>query len=151
MWPTSQVPSVLVGSLAPLGQDGIMSGIVKHITTGPWRITPDGIDDDAQDDRKHNGGPEKALHHYPRERYAAWQSEILLHVTCLRAAGHSKIESTVRYLSVEVDDAIEIAEKIGIQSVDAVSPIPDMVGGARRIADLASRDGSYWDGPANVT
>ena len=28
--------------------------------------------------------------------------------------GHSKIESTVRYLDIEVDDAIEIAEKIAI-------------------------------------
>jgi site-specific recombinase XerC len=28
--------------------------------------------------------------------------------------GHSKIESTVRYLGIEVDDVIEIAEKIDI-------------------------------------
>jgi len=28
--------------------------------------------------------------------------------------GHSKNESTVRYLGIEVDDAIEIAEKIDI-------------------------------------
>ncbi|MAO55203.1 MAG: integrase [Rhodospirillaceae bacterium] len=28
--------------------------------------------------------------------------------------GHTKIESTVRYLSIEVDDAIEIAEKVDI-------------------------------------
>ena len=28
--------------------------------------------------------------------------------------GHSKIESTVRYLDIEIDDAIEIAEKIDI-------------------------------------
>lgn len=28
--------------------------------------------------------------------------------------GHSKIESTVPYLGIEVDDAIEIAEKIDI-------------------------------------
>ncbi|MGE8944362.1 hypothetical protein ACO2I3_20860 [Leptospira interrogans] len=28
--------------------------------------------------------------------------------------GHSKIESTVWYLGIEVDDAIEIAEKIDI-------------------------------------
>jgi hypothetical protein len=28
--------------------------------------------------------------------------------------GHMKIESTVRYLGIEVDDAIEIAEKIDI-------------------------------------
>ena len=28
--------------------------------------------------------------------------------------GHTKIESTVRYLGIEVDDAIEIAEKLDI-------------------------------------
>jgi site-specific recombinase XerC len=28
--------------------------------------------------------------------------------------GHSEIESTMRYLGIEVDDAIEIAEKIDI-------------------------------------
>jgi integrase len=28
--------------------------------------------------------------------------------------GHTRIESTVRYLSVEVDDALEIAEKIDV-------------------------------------
>jgi integrase len=28
--------------------------------------------------------------------------------------GHSKIESTVRYLGIEIDDAIEIAEKIDV-------------------------------------
>jgi hypothetical protein len=31
-----------------------------------------------------------------------------------QSLGHSKIESTVRYLGIEVDDAIEIAEKIDI-------------------------------------
>jgi site-specific recombinase XerD len=28
--------------------------------------------------------------------------------------GHTKIESTVRYLGVEVDDALDIAEKVDI-------------------------------------
>jgi len=28
--------------------------------------------------------------------------------------GHQRIESTVRYLDVEVDDALEIAEKIDV-------------------------------------
>jgi len=28
--------------------------------------------------------------------------------------GHSKIESTARYLGIEIDDAIEIAEKVDI-------------------------------------
>jgi integrase len=28
--------------------------------------------------------------------------------------GHTKIESTVRYLGIEIDDAIEIAEKVDV-------------------------------------
>lgn len=28
--------------------------------------------------------------------------------------GHTKIESTVRYLCIEIDDAIEMAEKIDV-------------------------------------
>jgi integrase len=35
-----------------------------------------------------------------------WAVQLLL--------GHTKIESTVRYLGIEVDDAIEIAEKVDI-------------------------------------
>ncbi len=43
--------------------------------------------------------------------------------------GHSKIESTVRYLGIEVDDAIGIAEKIDIRSPGAIHLGPDIAGG----------------------
>lgn len=86
MQPAPQVPTVLIGALAPLGMDGVMSGIAKHIAQGPWRITAEGIDGDAQGDRKHHGGPEKALHHYAREHYAAWSSELSGH-PLLQVAG----------------------------------------------------------------
>jgi integrase len=36
--------------------------------------------------------------------------------------GHTKIESTVRYLGVEIDDAIEIAEKIDVLITRAELP-----------------------------
>ena len=36
--------------------------------------------------------------------------------------GHTRIESTVRYLGVEVDDALEIAEKIDVRSVGGELP-----------------------------
>ena len=43
------------------------------------------------------------------------QTESLSAITGIRILlGHSKIESTVRYLGIKVDDAIEIAEKIDI-------------------------------------
>ena len=36
--------------------------------------------------------------------------------------GHTKIESTVRYLGIEIDDAIEIAEKIDVSNTWAELP-----------------------------
>lgn len=47
----------------------------------------------------------KAVLIYRRHRYLR-AVQLLL--------GHSKIESTVRYFGIEIDDAIEIAEKIDI-------------------------------------
>jgi hypothetical protein len=51
---------------------------------------------------------------------------IYRHTKNLRAVqlllGHSKLESTVRYLGIEVDDALEIAEQTEIGSVAARSP-----------------------------
>jgi len=35
--------------------------------------------------------------------------------------GHSKLESTVRYLGIEVDDALEIAEQTEIQALGQVN------------------------------
>lgn len=79
MIPAAQIPEVLIGSLASLGTDGVVSGIAKKPVRGPWRITSLGIEGDAQGDLKHHGGAEKALHHYPRDHYAVWQSEIGRH------------------------------------------------------------------------
>src|SRR5204863_8785883 len=58
--------------------------------------------------------------------------------------GHSKIESTVRYLGIEVDDAIEIAEKIDIE-VTAIHPTADVVGGVLRVADRGWPEVRLWD------
>ena len=37
----------------------------------------------------------------------------------LRAVGHKKMESTVRYLGIEVDDALAIAEQVEVRSIRA--------------------------------
>ena len=39
----------------------------------------------------------------PRQSLEAWIEQLLL--------GHTKLESTVRYLGIEVDDALELAEQ----------------------------------------
>lgn len=69
-------PLVLAGAVAPLGADGRVSGIDKKPCPGPWRIGATGLAGDAQADLTHHGGPEKALHHYPLDHYAAWRAEI---------------------------------------------------------------------------
>jgi hypothetical protein len=56
--------------------------------------------------------------------------------------GHSKIESTIRHLGIEVYDAIEIAEKIDICSVNAIPLTADTLGGALCLAECSDADGS---------
>jgi MOSC domain-containing protein YiiM len=42
---------------------------------GIQRITRLGLHGDHQGDTRHHGGPEKALHHYPRDHYPAWAAD----------------------------------------------------------------------------
>lgn len=54
---------------------GRRSAIGKAPLAPPWRIEAEGLVGDRQADRRHHGGVEKALHHYPREHYDAWRAE----------------------------------------------------------------------------
>lgn len=38
-------------------------------------MTLTGLEGDQQGDTRHHGGPEKAVHHYPREHYGAWRED----------------------------------------------------------------------------
>lgn len=69
--------AVLVGRCAPLGPAGVPSGIAKQPVTHPVAVGPLGLDGDEQGDRRHHGGPEKAVHHYPGDHhYATWRREL---------------------------------------------------------------------------
>lgn len=69
------VRAVLVGKVAPLGGRDVPSGIDKRPVDGAVAITRTGLSGDEQGDRKHHGGPEKAIHHYPFDHYPAWRAE----------------------------------------------------------------------------
>jgi MOSC domain-containing protein YiiM len=66
------VDTLFIGKLAPLGPRHVPSGIDKKNAAGPQRITRIGLQGDQQGDTRHHGGPEKALHHYPRDHYPNW-------------------------------------------------------------------------------
>jgi MOSC domain-containing protein YiiM len=55
---------------------GRKSAIRKEPLPPPWRIEAEGLVGDRQADRRHHGGAEKALHHYPREHYDAWLTDL---------------------------------------------------------------------------
>lgn len=72
-----KVDAVCVGGLRPIalpGREPVETGIAKKPAPGPVRLTRAGFVSDRQGDTRIHGGPEKAVHHYPRERYAAWAS-----------------------------------------------------------------------------
>jgi len=67
---------LLVGRARPFGPNEEPSAIDKHPVVRPLKLTVNGFEDDEQGDRRHHGGPEKAVHHYPGEHYAAWRLEL---------------------------------------------------------------------------
>ncbi len=64
-----------VASLGERGKKGATSAIDKHPVAGRVWLGETGLDGDEQAERKHHGGPEKALHHYPFDHYASWRGE----------------------------------------------------------------------------
>lgn len=67
---------LLIGRLAPLPGSEVPSGIAKQPVSAPLWLSAEGLEGDHQADRRVHGGPEKALHQYPRDHYAAWQSDL---------------------------------------------------------------------------
>ncbi|WP_251863851.1 MOSC domain-containing protein [Achromobacter sp. Marseille-Q4962] len=70
------IDALLTGPVRPLGDSGKTSAIGKQPAPGRLRLGLEGLDGDEQADRRHHGGPEKALHHYAREHYARWRGEL---------------------------------------------------------------------------
>jgi len=71
-----QIDAVLTGRIAAFGPEGEASAIAKTPVAGPRTIGFLGIEGDAQADLSVHGGPEKAIHHYPRDHYAWWQDRL---------------------------------------------------------------------------
>lgn len=66
------ITTLLTGTVAPLGAAGAVSAIDKQPTTAREQVAFTGLVNDRQADRKHHGGRDKALHHYPGEHYPWW-------------------------------------------------------------------------------
>jgi len=66
--------ALAVGAVRALGS--VTSAMHKTPVDGALVLGPEGLVGDAQADRRHHGGVDKAVHHYPRDHYAAWRAEL---------------------------------------------------------------------------
>ncbi len=58
------------------GSPGGQSAIAKQPVQGPVAVGTLGLQGDEQGNLRSHGGPEKAVHHYAYEHYAAWHAEL---------------------------------------------------------------------------
>lgn len=65
--------SILAGQAAMLNEH-IESAIDKRLISTPQYCGVNGLVDDTQVSTQFHGGPERALHYYPREHYPHWES-----------------------------------------------------------------------------
>ena len=68
---TAEVLAICVGLPKPFN-GAELSAIDKQPVDGIAHIRSFGIEGDMVADTKHHGGPDMAVHHYPRDHYAGW-------------------------------------------------------------------------------
>jgi MOSC domain-containing protein YiiM len=73
MW---TIDAVLAGKIARFTDDGETSAIAKSRVDGACAVRFLGIEGDEQADLSVHGGPDKAIHHYPRDHYRWWQDRL---------------------------------------------------------------------------
>ena len=65
-----------IGCPKPLGDSGALSAIDRHKVDGALVAGPLGLDGDEQADKKHHGGPDKAIHAYAVTHLPGWADEL---------------------------------------------------------------------------
>lgn len=69
-----KIITLLTGKIEQLGPEGVPSGIKKKATFEREQVIETGLFHDNQADKKHHGGPDKAIHHYAFEHYEYWKN-----------------------------------------------------------------------------
>src|SRR3546814_16229525 len=104
---TYRIDSVLTGKAPVFGARGEPSAIAKTPATGPRAVTFLGIAGDEQAELSVHGGPDKAIHHYPRDHYAFWDDALGDHALLASPGAFGENIST----SGPVEDAACIGDR----------------------------------------
>jgi MOSC domain-containing protein YiiM len=86
-FPTTPLLSLHLGQIEAYGPEGQPSAIRKQPVPGPVIAITTGLIGDHQADLRNHGGPDKAIHHYPFDHYAAWRRDLPERADRFEAAG----------------------------------------------------------------
>ncbi len=91
-------------------RDAEESAIAKAPVVGPVAIGSLGLAGDAQADTKNHGGPDMAVHLYPRDHYNRWQSEIGDHplLAAPNAFGENIVAGGIDETQVHIGDRFRL-------------------------------------------
>lgn len=94
--------NLLTGLAQPFTRPGSRSAIAKHPRQGPLAVGRLGLEGDEQGELRVHGGVEKAIHHYPREHYAAWAAELGEHPLLAEPGAFGENFSTTGWREADV-------------------------------------------------
>lgn len=73
---SGHVALLQIGTPRPFGPDGVPSSFYRTAVAGPVTAGTIGLEGDRVGDPVYHGGPDKAIHAYPRAHYAAWRRNL---------------------------------------------------------------------------
>ncbi len=151
--PQAGIPlaALLVGRVRPMGADGLRSGIAKTPVAEQVLLCHEGFIGDQQGDRRHHGGPEKAVHHYPLDHYPDWRRELPACAELLAepgAFGENLSTEGLTEADVCIGDVLGVGEALmqvsqprqPCRTLNARFGVPDM---GRRVQE-SGRTGWYY-------
>ncbi|MBI1388828.1 MAG: MOSC domain-containing protein [bacterium] len=99
-----------------------ISAIVKSPVSGDVKVTRLGLEGDEQADKKHHGGPDKALLAYPAEHYDYWRREYPERNWIFGGFGENLTLTGFTEESVCIGDVFRLGGKVIVQASEPRQP-----------------------------
>lgn len=116
----TNVHSVQIGRIMPLGPDAIPSGFVKAPVPNRTRVRALGLEGDEQADLRVHGGLEKAVYGYSLHHYDAWRADFAEHSATLIAGAFGE-NLTIGGMT-ETDICVGDVHRIGTAMLQVCQP-----------------------------
>ena len=112
--PDTPLIELRTGKAAPFGPRLVSSAIAEFPRHDALSLSAEGLDGDEQGDRRHHGGPEKAIHHYAADHYPEWRREVPQALDRFAAGGFGENFVTTGWTEAEIciGDIVQVGSAI---------------------------------------